>query len=55
MKKKTVKATAAKTNEEDIERMNMAADSADRLALSARNATVALQELMRTLLSIRMG
>lgn len=55
MKEKTVKKTAAETGEDDVERMNRAADAADRLALSAKNATVALQELMRTLLSIRMG
>jgi hypothetical protein len=55
MKKKAVKDVAVKTGEEDVERMNRAAEAADRLALSARNATVALQELMRTLLSIRMG
>lgn len=55
MKEKTVKKTAVETGEEDVERMNRAADAADRLALSAKNATVALQELMRTLLSIRMG
>ena len=55
MKKKTVEEAAVKTGEEDVERMNRAAEAADRLALSAKNATVALQELMRTLLSIRMG
>lgn len=55
MKKKAVNEASAKTGEEDVERMNRAADAADRLALSARNATVALQELMKTLLSIRMG
>jgi hypothetical protein len=55
MKKKTVKDVAVKTGEEDVERMNRAAEAADRLALSARNATVALQEFMRTSLSIRMG
>jgi hypothetical protein len=55
MRKKTVDDTAVQTNEENAERMNRTADAADRLALSARNATVALQELMRTLLSIRMG
>lgn len=55
MKKKTVKETTVNTNDKDVERMNRTADAADRLALSARNATVALQELMRTLLSIRMG
>lgn len=55
MKEKTVKKTAVETGEEDVKHMNRAADAADRLALSAKNATVALQELMRTLLSIRMG
>lgn len=55
MRKKTAKDVAVKADDEDVERMNRAADAADRLALSARNATVALQELMRTLLSIRMG
>lgn len=55
MRKKTVKEATVKAGEEDVERMNRAADAADRLALSARNATVALQELMRTLLSVRMG
>lgn len=55
MKEKTVKKVAIENGNKDIERMNRAADAADRLALSAKNATVALQELMRTLLSIRMG
>lgn len=55
MKEKAIKKDAVESGDKDVECMNRAADAADRLALSAKNATVALQELMRTLLSIRMG